>query len=212
MSEETRGYSMPLWSLKKEDRIALIVTFIVATVCMVGMWFLLAFSPAESGKGATLAFLAAVIAVLTLSLWSIYFAQVHFVPEGVAVTLWGVTLRRIPAEKIRLIVGSYTMNRGTELWSMGICDFTMEELTAYAISKTPKFFRNSREFRPGEWADDYFSRGPVYNRRILTIAWEPERLQALQKLYPHARWVDISKDQVFDKQLEALSSEHSKQI
>lgn len=197
---ENPGYVMPLMADKKKHRIALIII----TVCLVALGSLLCL--ALTGDHVLLAVFVVIYGVLTLCLWATYFVQIQFTREGALMTLWGIRLRRFPAERIRLITGAYAMYKGTKIREIALCDYTLEELTAYAISKKPKMFRNSRECRPGEWADEYLFRcltvNPIPNRRILFVPWEPDRLRILQKLYPDAQWTDVTKDKIFDKQLQ----------
>lgn len=203
---KNRGYSMPLLTDRKTAKQGLIILPAIFILMLAIEYKDLA----PNGTSDTLALnfliiMLTVFSILYLGTVVRYFAQLHMVPEGVAVTAFGLTLRRIPAEQIRLITAAHAVYKGKSIDKIVLCDYTLEELTERAYRSKPKMFRNSREFRVGEWANDYLTRilihGSIPYRRIYLICWESERLQALRSLYPHAQWMDLTKDKYFDKQL-----------
>ena len=132
-------------------------------------------------------------------------AKVHFVPEGIAVTLFGYTIRRVPAENIRFITALRPGRKAGSVCQIVISARSLEELTALAVKKTPKLFRASKEFWPGEWVEKYLLRrarwGLPVEKTSLWIPWSPERLKLLLDMYPQAQWLDCTQDKKFDNQL-----------
>lgn len=136
-------------------------------------------------------------------------AQLHFVPEGIAVTLFGLTIRRFPAERIRFLSAVQDARAKTDSVDLiAVCSYSLEELTQLARNRTLKLFQNSREFWPGEWAGKYLysrAQSPLgefnFYREILFLEWAPERLETLMTLYPHAQWLDCTQKRFFDEQL-----------
>lgn len=204
--EKNRGYSMPLLTNKKEMKWALIL--------MPPLIAILAFieyrdAASEGGMNGPLLILFLIfvgsLVLIYLGLLGSYLAWLHFVSEGVAVTIFGITIWRVPEKRIRLIAPARAVRKGTVIDKIALCDYSLEELTNRAYKSKPKLFRNSREFRTGEWADDYLTRMTAYglipDRRIFLLRWDPERAEALRRLYPHAQWMDLTKDRIFDKQL-----------
>lgn len=209
--EKNRGYTMPLLTKKsKKDMRWALILLIPATI-LAGF---LEYRDWMSGKlenpyeriKAILYLSACVIAWLGLA--GTWITKIHFVPEGIAVTLFGITLKRRPVERIRLI----TAVRYQDQDKIALCDYSLEELMARVYDSKPKLFRDSKQEWPEEWTYQYLRRkhttgkGEFRDYRIYWIWWDPERLQALRSLYPQAPWVDLSKDKIFDKQLEELSS------
>ena len=122
------------------------------------------------------------------------FGELHLVSEGIAITLFGKTLRRFPREKIRFLGGVRYSRKSREYRWICVCDHSMEELAEEQERKTPKMFQNSRT-RPG-WAEDmagkYLIRYVASMRRqlglprkdILLIEWSPERLRMIRICTP----------------------------
>ena len=104
-----------------------------------------------------------------------------------------------------MITGARSVYRGSVIERIALCDYSLEELPAHAHKSKPNLFRISREFRSGEWADDYLTRmtayGLILDRRIFLLRWDPDRAEILRKMYPDAQWMDLTKDKYFDKQL-----------
>jgi hypothetical protein len=136
------------------------------------------------------------------------FGELHLVSEGIAITLFGKTLRRFPREKIRFLGGVRYSRKSREYRWICVCDHSMVELAEEQERKTPKMFQNSRT-RPG-WAEDmagkYLIRYVASMRRqlglprkdILLIEWSPERLRMIQDMYPGVPWTDLTDKKVLD--------------
>jgi len=211
--EKNRGYSMPLLTNKKEMKWTLILMPpLMAILAFIEYWDVA--SDGRLNGPLLILFLIFVgsLVLIYLGLLGSYLAWLHFVPEGVAVTIFGITIWRVPEKRIRLIAPARAVRKGTVIDKIALCDYSLEELTNHAYKSKPKLFRNSREFRTGEWADEYLSRRLFRSLkpdlRLFWIWWDPERAEALRSLYPDAQWMDLSKDRIFDKQLEEFSSEN----
>ena len=135
------------------------------------------------------------------------FAKLHFVPEGIAITLGKWTIRRVPVEQIRFLGGVRYQNKYALSDLIAVCPKTMEEMAELQAEKTPKMFQNSRSV--SGWTEDMAAkyvirRSSPYRRRmpgILWIEWSPDRLRKLQAMYPHAQWLDCTDKKLFDSQL-----------
>lgn len=204
--EKNRSYSMPLMTKKAKADMRWFLIILIPLTILAGF---LKYRDYVSGRPKDsfdqvreiLAF--AFLVVIYLGIAGTVFAKLHFVPEGIAVTLFGITLKRRPVERIRLITAVRYMDQD----KIALCDYSLEELTARSYDIRPKPFRDSKQEWPEEWVYQYLRRkhttgkGERADRRIYWIWWDPERVQALLDLYPQARWVDLSKDKFFDKQL-----------
>lgn len=202
--QQKRGYSMPLMPNKKDMWGA----FVLTLLAIFWVVFLSCTTITEEQDATSLLLWAFGVCwgIMAAGMFLISgFAKLHLVPEGVAVTLFGITLKRVPVGKIRLITASRAVYRGRIIDKIALCNYSLEELTAHAYQSKPKLFRNNREFRTGEWADEYLSRrlirGLIPDRRIFWLWWDAERLELLQQMYPQAQWLDMTKDKIFDKQL-----------
>lgn len=204
--EKNRGYSMPLLTKKSMGDFRWLLIILIPATILAGF---LEYRDFLSGKlkdpfEQVKAFLyIALLVSVYLSIAGMWFAKIHFVPEGIAVTLFGITLKRRPVSRIRLI----TAARYRDQDKIALCDYSLEELMTRAYDSKSKALREGREGWPGEWTYQYLRRkhtigkGEIADRRICWIWWDPERAEALLELYPQARWVDLSKDKYFDKQI-----------
>ena len=136
------------------------------------------------------------------------FAVLHIVPEGIAITIFGKTLRKFPAEKIRFLTAIPGNTASDRINRIAVCDKTLEELTELGHKSTPKIMRIPRPRWPGEFAGSYLRRRSMsipgemnFMRPILWLDWDPERLRILRWMYPEAQWLDCTRDQRFEKQL-----------
>ena len=137
-----------------------------------------------------------------------YFGKLHLVPEGIAVTLFGKTIRQFPRENIRFLGGIVYRKKSTAYKWICVCAMTMEELAVEMERQTPKMLRNGRS-RPG-WAEDmagkFLLRYADSLRRQLgflrkdihLIEWSPERLEMLMEMYPNVPWCDLSDKKKLD--------------
>ena len=136
------------------------------------------------------------------------FAKLHIVPEGIAVTLFGKTLRQIPQEDIAFFGGFIGTRHCRYPKNLAVCTCSMEALAEKEEQKTDKMFRNART-RPG-WTEDmakkyllrcaasFRSELGFPNRDILLIEWSPERLELLLEMYPGVPWCDLSDKKKLD--------------
>ena len=137
-----------------------------------------------------------------------HFGKLHFVPEGIAITLFGKTLRQYPRERIRFLGGiSYTKKSRTNKW-ICVCSRSLEEMAAEQNRRTAKMFRDAPTL-PG-WTENMarkflWSYAESLNRAlgfprkdILLIEWSPERLELLLDMYPGIPWTDLTENKVLD--------------
>ena len=206
--EKSRGYSMPLLTKQKREEMIWVLCLFPPMMAFLAVLEYRDVAPEGGMRGPMLILFLIFVGSLVLgylTLLGSYFAQIHIVSEGVAVTIFGLTLWRFPAERIRLIIPARAVSKSTAIDKIALCDYSMEELTNRAHKSKPRLFRNSREFRTGEWADEYLSRrilrGLKPDFRLFFLWWDPERAEILRKMYPDAQWMDLTKDKIFDKQL-----------
>lgn len=201
MEEKRRGYDLP-FSADPGVQIAFIGIGLIGIGATV--WF------AKSEGEPLLLMATALFLGIVLSYAAQLMARLHIVPEGVAVTLFGMTLRRLPAEEIRLIaaVRKYN-NKANPHDVMALCVNTVEELTELGSKHTPKLLQNSADRWHGETAAKYLWRraeslkGELnLHRHVLWLDWSPERLKLLREMYPDAAWLDGTQKKLFDAQLE----------
>ena len=206
MSETGRGYSLPY----AVDRGVRIGTILVMSVCTVacgllfvwmirpGIWYdwLICFLP------------VLLILVLFPSNVLELFAVLHIVPEGIAITLFGKTVRQLPAEQIRFLTAVPGNAASDRVNRIAVCDKTLEELTELGYKTTPKSMRIKNPRWPGEFAESYLYHRSMtvpgemnFMRSILWLDWDPERLMLLRQMYPDAMWLDCTRDKIFEKQL-----------
>ena len=206
MTKKARGYDLP-YAVDTGVRIGTIAVMAVCTV-LCSVMFIWMIWP-----GTLLDWLIALCPMLLmLFLFSSnileLFAVLHIVPEGIAITLFGKAVRRVPAEQIRfltVIPGNAASDRVNRI---AVCDKTLEELTELGYKTTPRSMRISKPRWPGEFAESYLYHRSMtvpgemnFMKRILWLDWDPERLHILRQMYPNARWLDCTRDQRFEKQL-----------
>lgn len=200
MKENWRGYDLP-YAVNPSMQLTDIVIGLIGTGGVV--WFAL-----SEGKPFLLAFVLLFLAIVLYYAGQLA-ARLHIVPEGIAVTLFGLPLRRVPAEEIRVIaaVRKYN-NKGTHHDVMALCANTLEELTELGIRHTPKLLQNSVDRWYGETAAKYLWRRAESFRgelnlhgHILWLDWSPERLRLLREMYPEAQWLDGTRKKLFEAQL-----------
>ena len=136
------------------------------------------------------------------------FSKLHLVHEGIAVTLFGKTLRQIPRQDLRFFGGFIGTKHSRFSKNLAVCTHSMEELAEEQERKTPQVLRNART-RPG-WAEDmagkYLIRyvaSPrcqfgIPRKDILLVEWSPERLELLLEMYPGVPWCDLSDKKKLD--------------
>lgn len=211
MDEQKRGFSMPLIPERaKKDMLWMWGALIVVTVAagLLKYWEWISGELENPLDRVEAVLFMGMFVIIILGMAGASLAKLHFVPEGVAVTLFGITLKRRSAARIRLM----TAVRYKDVDRIALCSYSLKELTLRAYDAKPELFRNSREYREGEWAHEYLynqlHRNLLPDPQIDWIQWDPERLQALRQMYPQAQWMDLTKDRIFDEQLEEFSSEN----
>ncbi len=136
-------------------------------------------------------------------------AWVHIFPEGIAITLFGQTLRSWSAERIRTIGALRKYEGKADPHDvLAVCTNTVEELTFLGKKHMPKLLQNGKDLWEGESAAKYLYRRAVsfrgegnLHKHILWLDWSPERLDILRQMYPEAQWLDCTQKKVFDAQL-----------
>lgn len=198
MDEPRRGYSMPYCVNQKQQLavligIPLIVAYFYWDASREGMLH------GEFGWLLWLVFGGGILYALwegQQMLW-----KVHFVPEGIAITLGSWTIRRIPVEELRLLCGVLQKKRNkhgtTIVYWIAVSTRSMEEIAkqrddafgCYADQirhDTARFMNRRVNMRLG------------VDRRLLWLEYDRERLEALRGLYPAAQWLDCSEGKIFD--------------
>lgn len=191
--QESRGYSMPLpvkfWP---------IILVIALWVLMITV-SLASLSPAIRGniplddiELSSLRITTVLMSPLSLADLAIGFMKLHLVPQGIALTLFGITVRRVPVEKIRIISAVKYSEKLGAVEQIAVCMMTLEEINCATAEDLYNYLR--------------ISAGSLrvslnLNRYILWLEWSPERLKLLRKMYPHVPWIDGSPDRRFDNQL-----------
>lgn len=213
MEEDRHGYSMPLGADKRET---ILVAFLLPI--FLAAWAFVTYCDMryENWSESAIRGMMTLFAVFFIYsyFYGLYqcFAKLHFVPEGVAITIFGFTVRMIPAERICLLAGIIcTEGKRNHRLRIAVCDCSLEELADIGERKTPKMLRNLRTMKG--WTEDMagkylHKRGSSAFRdldrscRILWLEWDKERLELLREFYPSARWIDLTEKKVFDEQLE----------
>ena len=206
MSDTGQGYSLP-YAVDKGVRIGTILVMFVCTVAA-GALFAWMIQP-KIWYDWLICFLPVLLILILFSSNVLeLFAVLHIVPEGIAITLFGKTMRKFPAEQIRLLTavpGNAACDRVNRI---AVCDQTLEELTCLGYKATPRSMRIAKPRWPGEFAESYLYHRSMtvpgemnFMRSILWLDWDPERLMLLRQMYPDAMWLDCTRDKIFEKQL-----------
>ena len=206
MSETGRGYSLP-YAVDKGVRIG---TILVMSVCTIAAGALFAWMIWPKIWYDWLICFLPVLLMLILFSSNVLelFAVLHIVPEGIAITLFGKTVRQLPAEQIRFLTAVPGNAASDRVNRIAVCDKTLEELTELGYKTTPKSMRIKNPRWPGEFAESYLYHRSMtvpgemnFMRSILWLDWDPERLMLLRQMYPDAMWLDCTRDKIFEKQL-----------
>lgn len=206
MKEKGRGYSLPY----AVDRGVRIGTILVMSVCTVvcGLLFIWMIRPIIWYDW-LICFLPVILMMVLFSSNVLeLFAVLHIVPEGIAITLFGKTLRQLPAENIRFLTAIPGNAANDRVNRIAVCDKTLEELTELGYKTTPRSMRIAKPRWPGEFAESYLYHRSMtvpgemnFMRSILWLDWDPERLKILRQMYPNVLWLDCTREQRFEKQL-----------
>lgn len=201
VEEKPRGYDLP-FSADPGTQIGFVVIGLAALAG--SLWF------ARSEGQPFLLVITVLFLVIILYYVGQLLARLHIVPEGIAVTFFGLTLRRFPAENIRVIVALRKYETKANPHDvMAVCANTVEELTQLGNRHTPKLLQNEVDRWYGQTASNYLYRRAVsikgelnLHKHILWLDWSPERLKLLTQMYPNALWLDATEKKRFDAQLE----------
>ena len=192
--QESRGYSMPL-PVKYWPLIMVIVMWVVMVAVS-----LASLSPTLRGnipldeiEQSSLRITTVLMTPLFLAEMAICFMKLHLVPQGIALTLFGMTVRRVPVEKIRILSAvKYSQKLGaTE--QIAVCMMSLEEINCTTAEDLHNYLRVT--------AGSLRVNLNLY-RHILWLEWSPERLKLLRKMYPDVPWIDGSPDKRFEQQLQ----------
>ena len=206
MSETGRGYSLP-YAVDKGVRIG---TILVMSLCTIAAGALFAWMIWPKIWYDWLICFLPVLLMLILFSSNVLelFAVLHIVPEGIAITLFGKTVRQFPAEEIRFLTAVPGNAASDRVNRIAVCDKTLEELTELGYKTTPKSMRIKNPRWPGEFAESYLYHRSMtvpgemnFMRSILWLDWDPGRLMLLRQMYPDAMWLDCTRDKIFEKQL-----------
>ncbi len=194
MNEPNRGYDLPY--LAKRQKQAVYVVFYLILAALV-VWMENRKMIHEDYDAATrqgMLILFTVIFVLGfLEMLFQLLAKVHFVPQGIALTLFGVTLRRIPTEKIQVLSAVTYSRKGHTKEYIAVCMMSMEEINC----ATAEDLHNYLKVTAGSLRVSL----NLY-RHIFWLEWSPDRLKLLRMMYPNVPWMDGSPDKRFEQQLQ----------
>ena len=202
MNETRRGYDLSLVTHKGRFWVILVV------ICLLVFNLEWGFRRDGSEAAWIMRLMYPLLALAVVLEFVSDFAKLHLVHEGIAVTLFGKTLRQIPVQNIRFFGGFIGTKHSRFSKNLAVCTRSMEELAEEQERKTAKMFRNARS-RP-DWAEDmagkYLMRYVDSMRRlfgflqkdILLIEWSPERLDMLLEMYPGVPWCDLSDKKKLD--------------
>lgn len=205
---------MPLLTNKREEMGKIILfPFVVGALGLVEYWQMLDKGWTEHEIRIMMIFFVVLFVLPFPVMLFQCFARLRFAPDGIVLELFGVMLRRFPAERIRLLGGIIYIT-GYRAYHVhhriAVCDCTLGELADIGEKKTPKMLRNLRTMKG--WAENMAGkylrkRGRSDFRdldrscKILWLEWDKERLALLRQMYPAAQWIDLTEKKVFEEQL-----------
>ena len=204
-NETRRGYDLPLTTQRWRGWLALAVG-IIAVIYVEHQMDTSGFS-AYFRAIIWLLYVVMVIPIVLTELWQ-SLVVLHVVPEGVAVTLFGRTVRQYPREEIRALAGVRYKHKSTDQKWIVLCTRTLEELAELHAGNTRKVFQDSRT--RSDWAEAMagkylyrYVRSPWYiirlgRKDLLLIEWSPERLEMLLDMYPGIPWTDLTEKKILD--------------
>lgn len=201
-NELRRGYDLPLVTHKGRFWIILVV------MCLLVFNQEWGFRKGGSEAAWIMRLIYPLLALAVVLEFVSDFSRLHLVHEGIAVTLFGKTLRQIPRQDLRFFGGFIGTKHSRFSENLAVCTLSMEELAEEQERKTPQMLRNACT-RPG-WAEDLAgqlllrystsirSQFGFFRRDILLIEWSPERLELLMQMYPGVPWCDLSDKKKLD--------------
>lgn len=197
--ENNSGYSMPL-PVKYWPRAgAGIIWLGLAAVCLASLFpeFRTLVELTDT-KWQALNIAALVTGPAFLAVSASCFIKLHIRLQGITLTLFGLTLRQVPAKKIHIISAVKYSHKLDAVDQIALCLLPLPEILKKErtdlAEKTRIYYYIYRKSR-------YFQINLNLNREILWLDWSAERAKLLMEMYPNARWVDGSPDSRFDKQL-----------
>ena len=201
-NEYRRGYDLPLVTHKGRFWIILVV------MCLLVFNLEWGFRRDGSEAAWIMRLIYPLLALAVVLEFVSDFSKLHLVHEGIAVTLFGKTLRQIPRQDLCFFGGFIGTKHSRFSKNLAVCTHSMEELAEEQERKTPQVLRNACT-RPG-WAEDLAgqlllrystsirSQFGFFRRDILLIEWSPERLDMLLEMYPGVPWCDLSDKKKLD--------------
>ena len=207
--EPRRGYDLPLTTQKWQ----LWETLLVLPILVFVLEWRATELQAEYGWFKWCVYL--LMLVVTILELLKHFSKLHFVPEGIAVTLFSKTLRQFPRENIRFLGGISYTRKSREYRYICVCTRTLEEMAYEQNRRTAKMFRDAPTL-PG-WTENMarkflwgyaasVNRALGFPRKdLLLIEWSPQRLELLQKMYPGIPWVDLTENKILDAEREIVA-------
>ena len=200
LEEKHRGYDLP-YAADPSYQIAFMGIGLVALAA--SLWFY------WSEGAPVILTLTVLFSGVLLTYAAQLLARLHIVPEGIAITLFGITLRRVPAEQIRTIVALRKYeNKANPQDVMAICSNTVEELTVLGNRNMPKLLQREADRWYGQTAASYlYRRANTFRgemnlyKHILWLDWSVECLGILREMYPNALWLDGTEKKIYDAQL-----------
>ena len=207
----SKGYTCPL-ILNRPMQITQLA------ICLLGSGFCvwLAWTEwADGFRGGLVMLIPAVMMLVdAVNLGLQLFAQLHLVPEGIAITLGRKTVGLYPAETIGLLCGVIHYSKSTQTPLLAVCKDTAAGIAARREAQLRRnpYYRGNIPYRKrrADWQEKFISEymtrrviayGFTLRRDILWLDWSAERLAVLQELYPHTTWVDTSDKKEFNAQL-----------
>ena len=179
----SQGYTMPL----KTDRASLPIS--LGIVFVLAIYLSIAFQQpgAENGISVWIPYLCAITPWL---LWEFcrFSAKLHLSREGITVTLFGLTLRRVPTEQIKLLAGVAYQKKGRSRTRV-------YERTCYVIAVCAAAPVSGAEL--SRYAGSFRRKIGIRKQNVLLLDWSPDRLKKLRRMYD-APWTDLTENRVLD--------------
>lgn len=197
--QESYGYTMPLPVKFWPRASAGILWLLLAAACLASRFpEFQSLVDLTDTKRISLNLTALLTGPLFLAVGTTCFVKLHVLPQGVALTLCGLTLRRVPAEEIRVISAVQYSHKADAVDQLALCLIPLpeilekEHMDASEETRVHRYlYRRSGLFRVNL----------NLNRHILWLDWSPARLKLLRQMYPKALWMDGSPDKRFENQL-----------
>ena len=195
MSEEKQGYCIPLPVKYWPRAIAAVLWLILAAVSLASLFpKVRELVDIRDTEWFALRITTIITCLPFLAVGASSFVKLHILPQGIALTLFGRTLRQVSAEKIQIISAVKYSHSMDAVDQIALCLCPPEEGLYLYLRRKSGLFRVNLNL----------------NREILWLDWSPERAKLLMEMYPRAQWMDGSPDRRFNKQLEEFSSDNTR--